>query len=138
MITNNCILILIGLYYLQDQCMQEKCEVLDIWEVLGKRWSLNILRNLSAKDSIRFNELKRLLHGISSTVLSERLRELELEGLIYKKIYPEIPLRVEYSLTVRAKDLEPILHSLANWVNKWKTNDNKQANRNLISTRLPK
>ncbi|TLX87613.1 MAG: helix-turn-helix transcriptional regulator [Thaumarchaeota archaeon] len=118
--------------------MQEKCEVLDIWEVLGKRWSLNILRNLSAKDSIRFNELKRLLHGISSTVLSERLRELELEGLIYKKIYPEIPLRVEYSLTVRAKDLEPILHSLANWVNKWKTNDNKQANRNLISTRLPK
>lgn len=118
--------------------MQEKCEVLDIWEVLGKRWSLNILRNLSAKDSIRFNELKRLLHGISSTVLSERLRELELEGLIYKKIYAEIPLRVEYSLTVRAKDLEPILHSLANWVNKWKTNDNKQANRNLISTRLPK
>ena len=118
--------------------MQEKCEVLDIWDVLGKRWSLNILRNLSAKDSIRFNELKRLLHGISSTVLSERLRELELEGLIYKKIYPEIPLRVEYSLTVRAKDLEPILHSLANWVNKWKTNDNKQANRNLISTRLPK
>lgn len=118
--------------------MQEKCEVLDIWEVLGKRWSLNILRNLSAKDSIRFNELKRLLHGISSTVLSERLRELELEGLIYKKIYPEIPLRVEYSLTVRAKDLEPILHSLANWVNKWKTNENKEANRNLISTRLPK
>lgn len=118
--------------------MQEKCEVIDIWEVLGKRWSLNILRNLSAKDSIRFNELKRLLHGISSTVLSERLRELELEGLIYKKIYPEIPLKVEYSLTVRAKDLEPILHSLANWVNKWKTNDNKLANRNLISTRLPK
>lgn len=118
--------------------MQEKCEVIDIWEVLGKRWSLNILRNLSAKDSIRFNELKRLLHGISSTVLSERLRELELEGLIYKKIYPEIPLKVEYSLTVRAKDLEPILHSLANWVNKWKTNENKEANRNLISTRLPK
>jgi len=118
--------------------MQEKCEVLDIWEVLGKRWSLNILRNLSAKDSIRFNELKRLLHGISSTVLAERLRELELEGLIYKKIYPEIPLRVEYSLTVRAKDLEPILHSLATWVNKWKPNENKEANRNLISKRLPK
>lgn len=118
--------------------MQEKCEVLDIWEVLGKRWSLNILRNLSAKDSIRFNELKRLLHGISSTVLSERLRELELEGLINKKIYPETPVRVEYSLTARAKDLEPILHSLANWVNKWKINENKEANRNLISTRLPK
>jgi DNA-binding HxlR family transcriptional regulator len=119
-----------------DQQMQEKCEVLDIWEVLGKRWSLNILRNLSAKDTIRFNELKRLLHGISSTVLSERLRELELEGLIYKRIYPEVPLRVEYSLTIRAKDLEPILHSLANWVNKWKTNRDKEGNKNLLSKKI--
>jgi DNA-binding HxlR family transcriptional regulator len=119
-----------------DQQMQEKCEVLDIWEVLGKRWSLNILRNLSAKDTIRFNELKKLLHGISSTVLSERLRELELEGLIYKRIYPEVPLRVEYSLTIRAKDLEPILHSLANWVNKWKTNGDKEGNTNLLSKKM--
>lgn len=119
-----------------DQQMQEKCEVLDIWEVLGKRWSLNILRNLSAKDTIRFNELKRLLHGISSTVLSERLRELELEGLINKRIYPEVPLRVEYSLTIRAKDLEPILHSLANWVNKWKTNGEKEGNKNLLSKKI--
>lgn len=119
-----------------DQQMQEKCEVLDIWEVLGKRWSLNILRNLSAKDTIRFNELKRLLHGISSTVLSERLRELELEGLIYKRIYPEVPLRVEYSITIRAKDLEPILHSLANWVNKWKTNGDKEENKNLLSKKM--
>jgi DNA-binding HxlR family transcriptional regulator len=119
-----------------DQQMQEKCEVLDIWEVLGKRWSLNILRNLSAKDTIRFNELKKLLHGISSTVLSERLRELELEGLIYKRIYPEVPLRVEYRLTIRAKDLEPILHSLANWVNKWKTNRDKEGNKNLLSKKM--
>jgi DNA-binding HxlR family transcriptional regulator len=119
-----------------DQQMQEKCEVLDIWEVLGKRWSLNILRNLSAKDTIRFNELKRLLYGISSTVLSERLRELEFEGLIYKRIYPEVPLRVEYSLTIRAKDLEPILHSLANWVNKWKTNRDKEGNKNLLSKKI--
>jgi len=119
-----------------DQQTQEKCEVLDIWEVLGKRWSLNILRNLSAKDTIRFNELKRLLYGISSTVLSERLRELELEGLIYKRIYPEVPLRVEYSLTVRAKDLEPILHSLANWVNKWKTIRDKEGNKNLLSKKV--
>jgi len=85
---------------------------------------------------IRFNELKRLLHGISSTVLSERLRELELEGLINKRIYPEVPLRVEYSLTNRAKDLEPILHSLANWVNKWKTNGHKEGNKNLLSKKI--
>ncbi len=80
-----------------------KCDVVDIWEILGKRWSLHILRNLSTNGTIRFNALKRLLPGISSTVLSERLLELEREGLITKKIYPEVPIRVEYILTSRAK-----------------------------------
>ena len=97
-----------------------KCDVVDIWEILGKRWSLHILRNLSTNGTIRFNALKRLLPGISSTVLSERLLELEREGLITKKIYPEVPIRVEYSLTSRAKELETILYQLSNWVNKWK------------------
>lgn len=53
------------------------CEVVDVWELLGRRWSLHILKNLKTKDVIRFNELKRSLPGISSTVLSERLLELE-------------------------------------------------------------
>ena len=53
------------------------CEVLTILEVLGKRWSLLILKNLSTKEAIRFNELKKVLSGISGTVLSERLFELE-------------------------------------------------------------
>ena len=97
-----------------------KCDVVDIWEILGKRWSLHILRNLSTNGTIRFNALKRLLPGISSTVVSERLLELEREGLLTKKIYPEVPIRVEYSLTSRAKELETILYQLSNWVNKWK------------------
>src|SRR5213080_2589090 len=80
----------------------EKCEIANIWQVLGKRWALLILKNLSTKEVIRFNELKRLLPGISSTVLAERLLELEREGLVTKKIYPEIPPRVEYALTSRA------------------------------------
>jgi DNA-binding HxlR family transcriptional regulator len=62
-----------------------KCDVVDIWEILGKDWSLHILRNLSTNSIIRFNALKRLLPAISSTVLSERLLELEREGLITKK-----------------------------------------------------
>jgi DNA-binding HxlR family transcriptional regulator len=102
-----------------------KCDVIDIWEILGRRWSLHILRNLSTNGTIRFNALKRLLPGISSTVLSERLLELEREGLITKKIYPEIPIRVEYNLTTRAKELETILYQLSNWVNKWKYYENK-------------
>ncbi|MEW5841043.1 helix-turn-helix domain-containing protein [Nitrososphaera sp.] len=96
------------------------CPVIDIWEVLGRRWSLLILKNLSTKETIRFNELKRALAGISSTVLSERLLELEREGLVSKKIYPEVPPRVEYSLTPQAKELEVVIKELARWVSRWK------------------
>ena len=99
---------------------EEKCDVVDIWEVLGKRWSLHILKNLSTNGIIRFNELKRLIPEISSTVLSQRLLELEREGLISKKIYSEIPVRVEYSLTPRTKELETILQQLNDWINRWK------------------
>jgi DNA-binding HxlR family transcriptional regulator len=93
--------------------------VSDAWKLLGKRWSLLILKNLDAKESIRFNELKRAVSGISSTVLADRLLELEREGLVTKKIYPEIPPRVEYSLTSRAKELGIVLSSLGNWVRRW-------------------
>jgi DNA-binding HxlR family transcriptional regulator len=106
-----------------SEAPQEKpaaCAVIDIWEVLGKRWSLLIIKNLSTKDTIRFNELKRALDGISSTVLSERLLELEREGLVSKKIYPEVPPRVEYSLTAQAKELEIIIKELGQWVSRWK------------------
>src|ERR671914_1937887 len=99
----------------------EKCELTDIWEILGRRWSLFILKNLSTKEVIRFNELKRLLSGISSTVLADRLLELEREGLISKKIYPEIPPRVEYRLTARSRELGVILKDLGAWAQRWKS-----------------
>ena len=104
----------------------EKCEVVDIWEILGKRWSLHILKNLSANGTVRFNELKRLIPDISSTVLSQRLLELEREGLITKRIYSEIPIRVEYSLTARSKELETILQQLSNWMSRWNTQGKKK------------
>jgi DNA-binding HxlR family transcriptional regulator len=104
----------------QKGTLEERCEVANIWEVLGRRWSLFILKNLSTKEVIRFNELKRLLSGISSAVLAERLLELEREGLVSKKIYPEIPPKVEYRLTTQAKELEVILKELGKWANRWK------------------
>ena len=103
----------------ETKSLEEKCHILNIWDVLGRRWSLLILKNLSSKNVVRFNELKRSLKDISNTVLSDRLSELEKEGLITKKIYPEIPLKVEYKLTTKAKDLEPILQSLDRWCEKW-------------------
>lgn len=105
---------------------EDQCEIADIWEVLGKRWSLHILKNLSTNGTVRFNELKRLIPEISSTVLSQRLLELEREGLVSKKIYSEIPIRVEYSLTIRTKELEIILQQLNNWINKWKIYEKKK------------
>jgi DNA-binding HxlR family transcriptional regulator len=95
-----------------------KCDVSDIWKVLGKAWSLLILKNLSTKESIRFNELKKILPEISNTVLADRLRELESEKLIIKKIYAQVPLKVEYSLTRDAKDLEIVLEALERWIKK--------------------
>ena len=113
---------------------EEKCDVVDIWEVLGKRWSLHILKNLSTNGIIRFNELKRLIPEISSTVLSQRLLELEREGLISKKIYSEIPIRVEYSLTPRTKELETILQQLNDWINKWKAYEKRKEIKSVTAT----
>lgn len=98
-----------------------ECTVSDIWKVLGRAWSLLILKNLSTKEVIRFNELKKALPEISNTVLAERLRELENEKLIVKKIYAQVPLKVEYSLTRDAKDLELILVELERWIKKRKS-----------------
>lgn len=99
------------------------CKIVSLWEVLGKRWALIILYNLSKSEILRFNELRKSIYGISSTVLSERLLELEQVGLINKKIYPQIPPKVEYSLTKKAKELGKILEVLDKWVEKWSTDN---------------
>jgi DNA-binding HxlR family transcriptional regulator len=101
---------------------EQKCTIIEnMWEVLGRRWALLILRNLHTKEAVRFNELKRILPGISSTVLASRLLEMEREGLISKKIYPEIPPKVEYRLTSRARELGVILKDLGEWAQRWKS-----------------
>ncbi len=104
-----------------------ECEAFEIWNTLGKTWALLILRNLSTRDATRFNEIKKMMPQISNTVLSERLRELEHEGLITKKIYAQVPIRVEYSLTKQAKELESILEDLGSWIAKWKKEKSKKS-----------
>ena len=101
---------------------EQKCNAINnIWEVLGRKWALLILKNLHTKEAIRFNELKRALGEISSTVLAARLLEMEREGLISKKIYLEIPPRVEYRLTTRARELAVILKDLGEWTLRWRS-----------------
>jgi DNA-binding HxlR family transcriptional regulator len=94
---------------------QELGRIAGIWKMLGKRWTLQILDILSSREATRFNELKRSLAGISGTILSERLLELEREGLVTKKIYGAVPSRVEYRLTASARDLENILAEFGRW-----------------------
>ena len=101
---------------------EQKCKIINnVWEILGKKWALLILKNLHTKEAVSFTELKRLMPGISSTVLSNRLLEMEREGLISKKIFPEIPPKVEYRLTTRARELGVILKELGGWAQRWKS-----------------
>ena len=110
-------------YNVKEHDVEEhKCKIINsMWGVLGRRWALLILKNLHTKEAIRFNELKRALTGISSTVLAARLLEMERKGLISKKIYPEIPPRVEYRLTARTRELGIILKNLGEWAQRWKS-----------------
>jgi DNA-binding HxlR family transcriptional regulator len=94
----------------EDLCLKAIC----------RKWALPIMKNLLTKETARFNELKKLMPGISSTVLSDTLLELEHEGLISKKVYPEIPPRVEYKLTGRTRELKIILEELDEWTQRWK------------------
>lgn len=93
-----------------------ECNADEVWGILGKAWALLILKKLTEKEATRFNEIKKAIPQISNTVLSDRLRELEEEGLITKKVYAEVPIRVEYSLTKQARDLGKILEQLDDWV----------------------
>ena len=83
-------------------------------ELIGGKWKSVILFRIS-EDTRRFNELGRLLPRITSRMLTKQLRELEHDGLISRKIYAEVPPRVEYSLTECGKSLTPVLHELMHW-----------------------
>jgi DNA-binding HxlR family transcriptional regulator len=89
-------------------------------KAISRKWALPIMKNLITKETARFNELKKLMPGISSTVLSDTLLELEHEGFISRKVYPEIPPRVEYKLTGRTRELNIILEELDEWTQRWK------------------
>ena len=74
--------------------------------LIGSKWKLLIIRNLLARPW-RFNELKKDLEGISQKVLTDSLRSMEADGIITRTVYPEVPPRVEYSLTELGKSLKP-------------------------------
>ena len=87
--------------------------------ILSGKWKLRILRNLYIKKVVRFNELQRNLGNITTKTLTEQLRELEDKKIIKRTIYPEIPPKVEYSLTDIGSSIEPVLKTLCDWGNEY-------------------
>jgi len=88
--------------------------------LLGKRWTGLLLYAL-LEGPRRFCELTATVEGLSDRVLSDRLRELELEGVVERVVYPHIPVRVEYQLTEKGHDLAPVVDAIHKWAEKWVT-----------------
>ncbi|HEV2119007.1 MAG TPA: helix-turn-helix domain-containing protein [Candidatus Bathyarchaeia archaeon] len=102
----------------------EECKLLhSAWNDLTKVWTLPVIHALGLKEPARFNELKRRIQGISATSLAERLNELDQRKIIERKVYPETPPRVEYSLTKKGMELRALLGDLAEWVKRWDKQD---------------
>lgn len=92
----------------------KKCGVEKTLKIIGSKWTMNILHNLFSGKK-RFGELQKSLIGISTKTLSLRLHELEKEKIINKKVFAEVPLHVEYSLTAKGKSLKDIFNKMAQW-----------------------
>lgn len=87
-------------------------------ELIGRRWSGAVIQ-LLLRGPARFAELRDAIPDISDRMLSERLRELEDEGIVARTVIPETPVRVEYALTAKGKALEPALGAIGKWAEKW-------------------
>lgn len=87
-------------------------------QILGKRWT-GLLLHALMDGPRRFCELTSLVEGLSDRVLSDRLRELELEGIVNRVVYPQIPVRVEYQLTEKGRALKPVVEAIHTWAEQW-------------------
>ncbi len=102
---------------------EDVCPIGGLLETLTRPWTLHILWTLSHNGPTRFGALRRSVAGISSRVLTERLRALEEKGFLYRDYKPTIPPEVTYGLTKRVKDIQKVLAELGRLAQKWKMED---------------
>lgn len=88
------------------------------FELLGKRWTGLIIRSL-LDGSKRFSDIQEIIPDLSARMLTERFKELEKEGIITRTVYPETPVRIEYKLTKKGRDLEKSMDEIQKWAEKW-------------------
>jgi len=112
-----------------DQCQEKKgnlgnprliedmeckcCPVFNTFNIIGKKFSILILRNMIYDNQKRFNEFLNSIEEINPKTLSIRLKEMEKDGLIRRQVFDETPIRIEYYLTQKGKELQPILEQMA-------------------------
>ncbi|HEV7126997.1 MAG TPA: helix-turn-helix domain-containing protein [Ktedonobacterales bacterium] len=102
----------------QHQDDHDVCPVARTAQIVSGKWTLLIIRDL-ATGTKRFSELERLLHGISPKTLSERLSTLEVEGILRRQMYAEVPPKVEYSLTEKGQALGAVIDSMREFGKRW-------------------
>jgi DNA-binding HxlR family transcriptional regulator len=87
-------------------------------ELIGRRWTGAILRALLS-GATRYSDISNTVPGLSDRLLSERLRELEAEGIVQRTVIPEMPVRIEYHLTEKGESLEAVLAAVSAWAEEW-------------------
>ena len=97
------------------------CPVETTLMLIGDKWKVLILRDLMSGTK-RFGELKKSVSGISQKVLTSNLRDMEENGLLSREVFPEVPPRVEYTLTELGRSMSPILGAMARWGTEYKQN----------------
>ncbi len=98
-----------------DDIAGESCGLKKVLNLVGGKWKIMILCVIDREDIVRYGDLRRAVYGITNTMLANSLKELEQDGMVNRKQYDEMPVRVEYSLTDKAKSLIPILLELKRW-----------------------
>lgn len=91
------------------------CPVETCVQLIGSKWRLLIMRDLLLNESMRFGALQRSVGKVSQKVLTTNLRAMEDAGLVVRRVYPEVPPRVEYSLTETGRSLKPIIDAMWTW-----------------------
>lgn len=105
-------------------------------ELIGRRWTGAILRALLSGET-RFSDVAHSIPGLSDRLLSERLKELEAEGVVTRVVYPETPVRIEYQLTEKGQDLGLVVEAISDWSARWACEDvqvGEQVERVLVSS----
>lgn len=94
---------------------EKSCPAPDVIGMIGGKWKLLILQILIFQGTKRFGELRRLIDGVTQTMLTNQLRSLEADGLITRKVYAEVPPRVEYSASKDGLALAPVFNAMHSW-----------------------